>query len=133
MDEPKKRRFRFSLRTLLFGVTAFAACLAWWVTWPQRNAQQLVDLMATAPEKAEEMSGQSGMWAVLAKYDHDRPYYEAQPRSIADTLLGKQTFIVAVPTHEKEGDGLLEFTGTLLFERGKLRGPIELDSRVWQR
>lgn len=130
MDRPSKFRFRYGLRTLLFGVTVLAACLAWWVTWPQRTAQTLVDLMATEPDQAEEMSGPSGMWTVLAKYDHDPPYYEVQPRSLKDMLLGKQVFTIVVPTHEKEGEGNLEFTGTLFFERGELKGPIELDSRT---
>ena len=75
------------------------------------------------------MSGQSGMWNVLRKYPHDRPYLEAQSRSFADVMSGRQVFTVVVPTHEKQGGGTLEFTGTLVVTRGALRGPLELDAR----
>jgi hypothetical protein len=105
------------------------AAIAWWVSWPQRRASQLIRVMALSPDQAESMSPQSGMWNVLRKYAHDRPYLEPQPRSLADVMAGRQIFTVVVPTHQKQGSGTLEFTGTLFVTRGALRGPIELDSR----
>ena len=75
------------------------------------------------------MSGHSGMWQVLRKHSHDRPYLEAQSRSFVDVLTGRQVFTVVVPTHEQQGDGTLEFTGTLFVTRGALRGPMQLDAR----
>ena len=123
------RRLRFSLRTLLLGMVVVAAGMAWWVSWPQRRASQLIAAMASSPEQAEAMSGRSGMWNVLRKYPHDRPYLEPQSRSFADVVTGRQVFTVVVPTHEKQGGDTLEFTGTLFVTRGALRGPIELDTR----
>ena len=123
------RRFRFSLRALVFGVVVISAGMAWWISWPHRQASHLIDAMASSPEEAEAMAGKSGMWNVLRRHPHDRPYLEPQPRSIGDAVVGRQSFTVVVPTHEKQGDGTLEFTGTLIVTRGALRGPIELDAR----
>src|SRR5689334_23322853 len=107
-------------------MVVISALAAWWVTWPRRSVEHFVRLMADDPDKAEAMSGQSGMWAVLRKYEHGRPYFEARPRSLADTLYGKQAFTIVLPTDRPMEDGVMEFTGTLFVERGKLRGPIEL-------
>jgi hypothetical protein len=123
------RRFTFSLRTLLLGTVVVTAALAWWVSWPQRRASKLMDAMVSSPDEAEAMSPQSGMWNVLRKYPHDRPYLEAQSRSFADVMTGRQVFTVVVPTYEKRDGDMLEFTGTLIVTRGALQGPIELDAR----
>jgi hypothetical protein len=48
-------------------------------------------------------------------------------------LGGKQTFVVVTPVYGVQLDGQdMEFTATLFFDRGRLRGPIELDSRPRQ-
>ena len=123
------RRFKFSLRALVVGMVMIAAGMAWWVSWPQRRATQLISAMASSPEEAEAMSGHSGIWNVLRKHPHDPPYLEPQSRSITAVVMGRQIFTVVIPTYEKQGDGTLEFTGTLFVTRGALKGPIELDAR----
>ncbi len=130
----KRLRFRFSLRTLLFGTVVLAAGMAWWVSWPQRRATQLINAMVSSPEEAEALSGGSGMWTVLREYQHGHPYLEAHSRSVSDVILGRQVFTVVLPTHEKQGNGTLDFTGTLFVTRGEMRGPIELNSlaRRWE-
>jgi hypothetical protein len=70
------------------------------------------------------------MWSVLGKYDFGAAYCQPLPRSITDIVLGKESFTVFVPTNAVYDDGFAEFSGTLFVTRGKLRGPIELDSRV---
>jgi hypothetical protein len=127
---PKKRRFRFGLRTLLFGVVVLVAGLSWWVTWPQRSAYRLVSLMDTDIDRAEQMSPASGMWMVLRERDHDAPYLEPHGRTMKDVVLGKQEFTVILPVTGMHVNRVpVELIGTLRFERGKLTGPIELDSR----
>ncbi len=123
------KRFRFSLRALVIAMVIFSASIAWWVSWPQRRAADLIEAMASSPEQAEKMSGQSGMWNVLRKHPHDRPYLEPQVRTMADIIAGRQGFTVVVPTRMEQGSGTLEFTGLLTVTRGELRGPIELDAR----
>ena len=127
------RRFTFSLRTLLLGiaiVAAVAACGTWWASWPRRRASQLIDAMASSPDEAEAMAGQSGMWQALREHPHDRPYLEAQPRSFADVLSGRQVFAVVVPMEGLGGGpGMRELTGTLTVTRGVLNGPVLLQNR----
>jgi len=106
-------------------MTVFAVTLSWWVTWPQRKTSRFINLMATAPDRAEKMSPFSGMWRVMRERGHDRPYLEPHSRSLADILRGSQTFTVVLPVVGMEDD----LIGTLHFEQGTLRGPIELDSR----
>jgi hypothetical protein len=123
-------KFRFGLRTLLGVVVILAAALSWWVTWPQRSAGAFVDLMGTAPDEAEKFNRLGGMGRVLREYKHDPPYLEPHSRSLADVLLGRQTFTVVAPVHDPHLDGQpIDFTATMFFERGKFKGPIELDSR----
>ena len=126
------RRITFSLRTLLLGMAIVAAVMAggtWWVSWPQRRASQLIDAMASSPDEAEAMAGPVGMWQALRERSHDRPYLEAQPRSFADVLSGRQVFTVVVPMHESLGNGMHELTGTLTVTRGELHGPVLLQNR----
>lgn len=128
------RRFTFSLRTLLLGMAIVAAVMAggtWWVSWPQRRASQLIDVMASSPDEAEALSPVSGIYEALREHPHDRPYLEAQPRSFADVLSGRQVFTVVVPMHEGfgGGDGMRELTGTLTVTRGALNGPVLLQNR----
>lgn len=131
MTATKGRRvgLQFSLRALLLGIAVVAAGLWWW-TWPKRTADQFIELMATAPEQAEEMSPSSGIWNVLKTFEHDRPYYEAHPRTLRDMVLGRQVFTVVVPTNQQLDGDKTDFIGTLFFTRGTLKGPIELDSRA---
>jgi len=126
----KKLRLQFRLRTLLFIVAVVAAALSWWVTWPQRSAGRFVDLMGAAPDEAEKINRLGGMGRVLRKYQHDPPYVEPHRRSLTDVLLGRQTFTVVAPVYGPHLDGqAMDYTATMFFERGKFRGPIELDSR----
>ena len=128
----KLPRFRFSLRTLLLGTAIAASALAggtWWVSWPQRRASQLIDVMASSPDEAEAMSPGSGMWQALRENPHDRPYLEAQPRSFVDVLLGRQVFTVVAPMNKKLNNRMFDLTGTLTVTRGELNGPVGLDSR----
>lgn len=123
------KRLKFSLRTFLFGVVVLTAGVAWWISWPQRKASQLMNAMVSSPEKAESLSGSYSLWTVL-QFQHDRPYLEAHSRSASDVVFGRQVFTVVVPTHEKQGNGTLDFTGTLYVTFRELRAPQSLDSRV---
>ena len=49
--EPKRRLFRFRLRTLLALPIVFAA-MWWWVTWPERSANKFVGLLAAGDIEA---------------------------------------------------------------------------------
>lgn len=118
------RRFRFSLRTLVFVMVVLAAGMSWWVSWPQRRALQFIDAIASSPEEAEAMAGPSRMWNVLRKCPHDRPRLEAQPRSFGDVMMRRQDFTVVVRTYDPQGDGTLDVRGTLSVTRGVLRGPV---------
>lgn len=75
LDLSMSKRLKFSLRILLFGMVVLAPGMAWWVSWPQRSVTQLIHAMVSSPEEAEALSGGSGMWNVLRKYQHDRPYF----------------------------------------------------------
>lgn len=130
MATTKLLRFRFGLRTLLFAMTGLVAAVSWWITWPQRTASRFVTLLSTAPDEAEKMTRQSGMFAGLREHEHGVPYLEPISRSLADTLRGAQSFTVVVPMTDLTYDGKpMELTGTLVFVRGDLNGPLELDSR----
>lgn len=125
-------RFRFGLRALLTVPVLLAAALGWWVTWPLRTAAHFVHLMETDLEQATALSSQNngGMANILRKYKHDPPFLEPQERTYSDVLRGMQTFVVVTPVEGVQLDGEdMEFTATLYFERGRLRGPLELDSR----
>ena len=130
----KKLQLRFGLRTLLFAVVLISAALSWWVTWPQLSAGRFVKLMGTAPDEAEKINRLGGMGRVLRKYEHDPPYLEPHSRSLAEVLLGKQTFTVVTPVHGPTLDGqTMDFTATMSFERGTFKGPMLLDSRSKRR
>jgi hypothetical protein len=125
-----KSSLRYGLRTLLLVPVLIAAVLAWWVTWPQRSAARLINVMATAPDNAEDTSRLGGMGEVLRKYKHETPYLEAHSRSLSEILRGTQTFTVVLPVIGPRLNGQdMEFTATLYVTRGRLRGPLELNSR----
>jgi hypothetical protein len=133
-DPPRKRRFQFGLRTLLLLITGTAAVLSWWITWPQRSATRLINLMAILPDKAAETYRLGGMGSVMRKYKHDAPYLEPHSRSALEILKGTQTFTVVLPTYDVHKDGQeIDYTATLFATRGNLKGPIELDSRPKRR
>jgi hypothetical protein len=125
-----QRRFRFGLRTLLIVPVLLSAVLAWWVTWPHRSAARFVNLMGTDIEEAEKINSLGGTGRVLREYKHDPPYLEPHSRSLAEVLLGKQTFTVVTPLHGPRRNGReVEFTATMFFNRGKFKGPVELNQR----
>ncbi len=115
-------RPRFSLRTLLIGMT-LAGVSTWWVSWPPRTLSEFVELVRVDPEAAADMTvAVAGKKEFLASLVGKESMVRlgatvsvtTQQRSAVDMLLGRQPFSASVvlKTEQRTGKYLDETSNT---------------------